>query len=98
MATMIYCRTTRKGTQSFYMIYGKDEYYLFSQAYRKSVKDYYRNGVILNKSMDHSRSHNDMALERTMSKIPMYVKYIEKEYGIAVFEQTKRKNRHYVAA
>lgn len=98
MATMIYCRTTEKGTQSFYLLDGKDEYYLFSQAYRKSVRDYYRHGVVLNKSIDHSRSHNNMALERTMSKIPMYIRYIEKEYGIAVFEQTKRKKRRYVAA
>lgn len=28
-----------------------------------------------------------------MTKIPMYIKYVEKEYDIEVLEQTKKKNR-----
>lgn len=39
--------------------------------------------------MKYSRAHNDSAITRTMDKIPMYVRYIEKEYAIEVLEQTK---------
>ena len=32
---------------------------------------------------------------RTMGKIPMYIKYIEKENAIEVLEQTKKRNAKY---
>ena len=28
-----------------------------------------------------------------MNKLPMYIKYIEKEYGICILEQTKKKEK-----
>lgn len=94
MKTMIYCEPTERGVHSFFLVNDGHEYYLFSQDYRKSVQEYYSKGVLLNESMDFSRSHKDSAIVRTMSKIPMYVKYIEKEYGIEIFEQTKKKSRY----
>ena len=42
--------------------------------------------------MNYSKAHNDSAVIRTMKKIPMYVKYVEKEYAIEVLEQTKKRN------
>ena len=32
---------------------------------------------------------------KTMSKIPMYVKYLEREYDLEIFEKTKRKNKSF---
>ena len=95
MKTMIYCKPTEQGVHSFFMINEGHEYYLFSQDYRKGVQEYYSKGVSLDESINFSKSHKDSAIERTMSKIPMYVKYIEKQYGIEVLEQTKKKNRCY---
>jgi len=74
------------------LIVGTEEFFLFSQAYRKGVEEYYGRGVRINESMKYSRAHNDSAITRTMDKIPMYVKYIEKEYAIEVLEQTKKRS------
>lgn len=88
----IYCRTIDKGVQAFYLEVGNDSFYMFSQPYRKSVKEYYRNGVVLGDSFKCSRACGDTAVTRTMSKIPKHIRYIEKEYEIEILEQTKRKH------
>ncbi len=95
MQTMIYCKTTDKGIHSFYLTVGSEEFFLFSQAYRKGVAQYYGRGVRIDESMRYSKAHNDSAITRTMDKIPMYVKYIEREYDIEVLERTKRKCGQY---
>lgn len=92
MKTIIYCKPTDKGVHSFYLLVGTEEFYLFSQAYRKGVDEYYGKGVRIDESMKYSRAHNDSAIIKTMDKIPMYVKYIEKEYGIEVLEKTKKRS------
>lgn len=90
MKSMIYCQTTKKGVLSFYLVLDGKRYYLFSQKYRKSVKQYFRRGVSINQSIDFSKAHKNTALEKTMSKIPMYLRYVEKEYRIQVLQKTKR--------
>ncbi len=92
MKAKIYCKPTSRGIHSFYLTVGGQEYYLFSQNYRKGVQEYYAKGVFIDQSMNYSRTHGDEALIRTMTKIPMYINYIEKEYGIEVLEQTKKRN------
>jgi len=87
----IYCKPTAKGIHSFYLMVGTEEFFLFSQAYRKGVEEYYGRGVRIEESVKYSKAHNDSAITRTMDKIPMYVRYVEKEYDIEVFEKTKRK-------
>ena len=94
MQTVIYCETEKKAVHAFYMKNEGRIYYLFSQDYRKGVQDFYHRGVRLDESMDFSKAHKDAAIERTMSKIPIYIKYIEKEYGIEVLERTKKRNRY----
>ena len=93
MKTMIYCRSTNKGVHTFYLNADGIEYYLFHQNYRKGVSDYYRNGVLLDYAINFGRSKKDDALMRTMQKLPMYLKYAEKEYGIQVLNQTIKKNK-----
>lgn len=93
MKATIYCEPTSKGVHSFYLITSENKYYLFSQDYRKGVHEYFRKAISIDEAMDFSKSHRDAAIRRTMAKIPMYIKYIEKEYEIEVLEQTKRKNR-----
>ena len=96
MKTTIYCKPTDKGIHSFYLLVGTEEFFLFSQAYRKGVEAYYGKGVRIDESMKYSRAHNDSAITRTMDKIPIYVKYIEKEYDIEVLKKTKkRSNQNY---
>lgn len=92
MKARIFCEITSNGIHTFYLSIDGLKYCLFNQDYRKGVQEYFGRGVSINEAMKYSRSHNDSAVVRTMSKIPMYVKYIEKEYEIEVFEQTKRRN------
>ena len=71
---------------------GTEEFFLFSQAYRKGVEDFYGRGVHIVESMNYSKAHKDSAVIRTMKKIPIYVRYVEKEYAIEVLEQTKKRS------
>lgn len=74
MRTMIICQTPQKGMHSFYAIVNNKSYFLFSQDFRHGVHDYFENGVSLNEAINHSKAHNDSAILRTMSKLPMYIK------------------------
>ncbi|MBE5824420.1 MAG: hypothetical protein E7308_10165 [Butyrivibrio sp.] len=93
MKTVIYCKPTKKGIHSFYLINEKEEIFLFSQAYRKSVDEYYSKGVLFEDAMRYSKAHRDSAVVRTMSKLPIYLRYIEKERGIAIFNKAKKRNQ-----
>ena len=94
MKTTIYCKPTSKVIHSFYLLIGTEEFFLFSQAYRKGVEDFYGRGVHIVESMNYSKAHKDSAVIRTMKKIPMYVRYVEKEYVIEILEQTKKRSSH----
>ena len=91
MKPSIYCKPTAKGIHSFYLTTEDGNFFLFSQSYRKGVQAYFRKGVSLAAARDFSKSNHDSSIMRTMSKLPMYIKYIEKEYGITVLEQTKKR-------
>ena len=92
MKTLIYCKPTEKGVHSFFIHVGTQDFFLFSQAYRKGVAEYFGKGVYLSEAMNHSRAHFDTAISRTMDKFPAYIRYIEREYDIAIMTRTKRRN------
>lgn len=92
MKTNIYCLTTGKGVHSFYLEACGKTYYLFSQNFRRGVKEYFSQGVHIDAAMDFSRARHNTAVINTMRKLPSYIKYIEKEYGLEVLRQTARKN------
>ena len=91
MANFIYSKTTDKDLQSFYLVNNGKEYYMFTQKYRRGVKDYFHNKVLLNDALDISKSNRDKALIRTKTKLPMYIKYLEKEYGLVILDNTFKK-------
>ena len=88
----IYCRTESKGVHTFYLesIYG--DYFLFCQDYRTGVNQYFKRGVTLEEATDYKKSRFDNAIIRTMSKLYMYIRYVEKENGIEILNQTIKKN------
>ena len=86
MKTTIYCKPTDKGILSFYLIQGVNEFYLFSQSFRRGVNEYYGKGVRIDEAFNYAKAHKDTAIIRTMDKIPMYVKYIEQEYDFCDVE------------
>lgn len=91
MKAKITCRTTEKGIQTFYVNVDGKQYFLFSQKYRRSVKEHFWNGITINQINDYSNvtSHS---VKRTLDKLPSYIHYIEKEYDVAIYKKTKNKN------
>lgn len=93
MKNMIYCRPTAQGIHSFYITSEGEEFFLFSQNYRKGVHSYFSKGVRLDEAYDYSKTNRDSAVIKTMNKLPMYIKYIEREYGITILNQTKKRKQ-----
>ena len=92
MQAKIFCRTVAKGKQSFYMTVNGQNYFLFTQDYRVSNKEYFQNGVSISEINNYSGVRST-AVKRTLDKLPSYIRYIEKEYEIAVFKKTKESQR-----
>lgn len=80
---------------SFYMVDGSNEYYLFSQKYKKVVNQFYRNGVHLNKALKHGECKKCKVLHHTMNKLKSSIKYIEREYDISILNSTRRKRTEF---
>ena len=98
MKAKIYCKTTQKGIHSFYLSLEGNEYFLFSQKYKKGVQEYFgKGGVYFDQARNFAKSRKDTALIKTMSKFPIYIKYIEKEYEIAILNQTKKRKVYCLA-
>lgn len=89
MKNKIYCKTTNKGIQSFFLVADNKEYYLFQQDYRVSVKEYFASGISINETTNYSNARG-VAVKKTLDKIKAYIPYIEKEYGIAIMNKTKK--------
>ena len=86
----VYCRTTKKGEQSFYLIHAERRYYLFTQAFRRSNQEYFGKGILLKDVHDFSRARS-YATERTLEKIRRFIPYIEKEHNVAIRRKTERR-------
>ena len=99
-AARIFCKTTDKGIQSFFVqVDHKTTYFLFSQSYRKGVKAFYEKRPCLNDAMDFSRARKDSSVLHTMTKLPIYLRYLEQEYGLHLLRKTtKNVPRTYKAA
>ncbi len=95
MNKKIYCKTTAKGIQSFYVKIGAKSYFLFQQKYYVGVKDFFSNGKQIDDLANACKNVNT-AVRRTAEKIPLYLKYIEKEYDVVIFDKRqKRKSMRY---
>lgn len=88
----IYC-TKDKGKHNFYLLHNKEKYYLFSQAPKRSVESFYKNGIHLDKALNHGIGKRDYAIHHTMDKLRIYIRYIETEYDIVILDTTRRKSR-----
>ena len=95
MANTIYCKTTEKGVQSFFINANGETHFLFSQNFRRSVKDYFERGVRIDEAINFKRANGNSAIIHTMEKLPAYIRYVEREYGMEVLRRTARKNQTY---
>ena len=87
MKPLIYCKTTAKATQSFYLLADGKEYFLFNQKYRVSNKEHFRRGINLDSLGDFSNVRSN-SVRRVLDKLPNYIRYVEKEYEIKVLDKT----------
>jgi hypothetical protein len=92
MTTTVFSKTTAPREQSLYLKANGKEYYLFSQNYRRAVKEYYSTPVALDRALDFSCS-NGLPVRKTMEKLRAYIPYIEREYGVSVLKKTKKAQR-----
>ena len=88
--TTIYCRSN-SNKHDFYLNFEGYTYYLFSQPFRYGVDEFFKNGVKLDKAINHGIGRSDFAIHHTMDKLKAYIKYIETEYEVIILKQTKRK-------
>lgn len=86
----VFCKTTNKGEQSFYLVVDRAEYYLFTQKYRKSNKQYFQSGIDLDNVYNFS-GVNSFSTRKTLERLQKFIPYMEKEYGLVLRNQTKRK-------
>ena len=92
MKAIIYSKVTDKGEQSFYVKANGKEYFLFTQDYRKSNKMVFAKGILID-DLKKLSSHHSMSLRTVVEKIPSYLRYIENEYGVIIYNKTEQKQK-----
>ena len=90
MQTTVFCKTTAKAKQSYFVRVDGRDYFLFQQDFRKSNKEFFHKGVDINAINDYSGVHST-SVRKTLDKLPVYIRYIEKEYDVVIYEKTKQK-------
>ncbi len=90
--TWIECRnTSNKGIVGFYLkIYG-EEYFLCTQKFRKSMWNFYQNGVPYKKAIDFSKANDDHAIINVMKRIRLCISYLEKTENILIPEKLNKR-------
>ena len=92
MSAKIYCKTTAKGVQKYYLTDGKRNYDLFESSFRKSNRDFFSRGRSIQEVLDAKR-HVSASVRRISVRIISMVKYVESEYGVCVFRKTEKKQQ-----
>ena len=90
MKKTIYCKTVAKGLQAFYVAVGSKSYFLFNQKYYVGVRDYFSKGKSID-DLSIACKNTNAAVRRTANKLSSYLQYVEKEYGVILFD--KRDNK-----
>ena len=86
MKKTIYCRTVAKGVQAFYVEVEGKPYFLFNQKYYVGVRNWFRKGLDFNLLPTASKCNN-YAVRKTAKKLKNYLKYIENEYGVVIYDK-----------
>ncbi|MCI8413359.1 MAG: hypothetical protein HFE47_04605 [Clostridia bacterium] len=92
MQTTVFCKTTAKGIQTYFVRVDGRAYFLFTQRFYKSNKEFFQKGVNVCALGAYSGAHS-ASVRRTLDKLPAFLRYIEKEYGVAIFRKSKEKSQ-----
>ncbi|MBQ7309689.1 MAG: hypothetical protein IJW87_05870 [Clostridia bacterium] len=63
----------------FFLVSDKGRHYLFTQAFSKGVYDFFRDGKAESELRSYKTWEKNPRLDKTIEKIPMYVRYVERE-------------------
>lgn len=85
----VYCKTTGKAQQSYYLTNGSKNIYLFVSTYRKSNKAYFGKGCTVNEVFS-AKNHCSASVRMVALRIIAALKYAEKEYDMCIFDQTAK--------
>ena len=90
MKAKFYC--IKKGTQHQFYVYADGmEYYLFSEEYRKGVANFFSRPLTYDEVTNFSKAKRNFQIMNTMKKIPLYVRYVEKYYGLTLTNKSLKK-------
>lgn len=64
---------------NFYLILKEERFYLFTQDFSKGVYNFFRNGKTEEQVRAYNKWNNNKRLDKTIEKIPMYIRYVMKE-------------------
>ena len=92
MKVIIICKTTAKGVQSYYLIYGGMQYFLFSMAYRRSNRAYYGAGRTVWDVIKACKNHST-SVRMASERIIRCIKDIEKVFEISVLDRSEKSRR-----
>ena len=90
MKTKIYC-IEQNGKNQFYVSANGQEHYLFSENYRKGVGNFFSRPLTYDEATDFSKAKGNFYVMNTMKKLPSYVRYIEKYYGIILTNKGQKR-------
>ena len=89
----IICRDSNvKGIVNFYAEDRTSSYFLFSQKFKNSAYEFYRNGVPVSKAINYKKAHKDKGICMVIKRLPSQIAYAEKEYGISIMNKTLKKS------
>ena len=75
MRTIVFCKTTAKETQTFFIKAGGKVYFLFEQNFKKSNKDFFSKGVSIDSIGDYSNAHSYSVKKNIGQTSPIYTIY-----------------------
>ena len=75
---------------NFYLTFGGERHWLFTQDYSLSVYDYFRFGRSVKELRTSKFWRTNPRLAKTIERIPAMVSYIRKEYELPVYDGKRR--------
>lgn len=85
--TWIICRNSgQKGMINFFMLNSGRSYYLFSQKFRHSIWEFFRNGVRFETALNFGKAKHDAAIINVMQRIRRHINYMMKTENVIIPE------------
>lgn len=83
--TWIICRNSNvKGVIDFYMLISGKHHYLFSQKFKHSFWDFFKNGVRLETALNYRKAKHDAAIINVMRQIHRHIVYLQKTENMQI--------------